>query len=70
MTSDKDCRQLINDRVKMYNIRKDQVIDAASRQDEWGIDPDQVVDFQALWGDATDNIRVCQGLGRRRPASC
>ena len=25
VTGDKDCRQLITDRVKVYNIRKDQV---------------------------------------------
>ena len=30
VTSDKDCRQLINDRVKMYNIRKNEIVDAAA----------------------------------------
>jgi DNA polymerase-1 len=56
VTSDKDCRQLITERVKMYNIRKDQVLDAAALQADWGIRPDQVVDFQALVGDAVDNV--------------
>ena len=31
-------------------------IDAAALQDDWGIRPDQVVDFQALVGDSVDNI--------------
>ena len=56
VTGDKDCRQLITDRVKVYNIRKDQVFDAAALQADWGIRPDQVVDFQALVGDSVDNV--------------
>ncbi|NIL97007.1 MAG: DNA polymerase I, partial [Planctomycetales bacterium] len=56
VTGDKDCRQLITDNVKIYNIRKDQVFDRAALEKEWGIRPEQVVDFQALVGDATDNV--------------
>jgi len=56
VTSDKDCRQLLSERVKMYNIRKDQVFDAAALEADWGIRPDQVVDFQALVGDSVDNV--------------
>ena len=52
VTGDKDCRQLITDRVKVYNIRKDQMFDAAALAADWGIRPDQVVDFQALVGDS------------------
>jgi len=56
VTSDKDCRQLITDRVKLYNIRKDQVFDRQALLDDWGITPRQVVDFQALVGDSVDNV--------------
>lgn len=56
VTSDKDCRQLITDRVKMYNIRKNQVFDRDALKAEWGISPRQVVDFQALVGDSIDNV--------------
>ncbi len=63
VTSDKDCRQLISERVKMYNIRKDQVFDAAALQADWGIRPDQVVDFQALVGDSVDNVPGIQLIG-------
>ena len=56
VTSDKDCRQLITDRVKMFNIRKGEVFDAAALQATWGIRPDQVVDFQSLVGDKVDNV--------------
>ncbi|MEM9659325.1 MAG: hypothetical protein AAF961_13290, partial [Planctomycetota bacterium] len=50
VTGDKDCRQLITEQVAIYNIRKDSVYDAAALRDDWGIAPDQVVDFQALVG--------------------
>ena len=56
VTSDKDCRQLISDRVKMFNIRKGEVFDAAALLATWGIRPDQVIDFQSLVGDKVDNI--------------
>ena len=56
VTADKDCRQLISDRVKVYNVRKNQVYDERSLAADWKIRPDQVVDFQALVGDPVDNV--------------
>lgn len=59
-TSDKDCRQLITERVKLYNARnkkwKNQVLDSAGLVEDWGIRPEQVVDYQTLVGDSVDNI--------------
>ncbi|MDZ4659894.1 MAG: DNA polymerase I [Bythopirellula sp.] len=56
VTGDKDCRQLITDRVSLLNIRKNEVYDANSLFADWGVRPDQVVDFQALVGDKVDNV--------------
>jgi DNA polymerase-1 len=56
VTSDKDCRQLITDRVKVYSIRKNEFMDRAKLAEDWGISPEQVVDFQALVGDSVDNV--------------
>jgi len=56
VTGDKDCRQLITDHVAVYNIRKDEVYKAAELKRDWGVRPDQVVDFQALVGDKVDNV--------------
>lgn len=56
VTNDKDARQLISDRVKVYNVRKDQVYDAEALKADWGIRPEQVVDFQSLVGDSVDNV--------------
>ncbi len=56
VTNDKDCRQLISDHCRLYNIRKGTYFDRQSLLEEWGIRPDQVVDFQALVGDPVDQI--------------
>jgi len=56
VTGDKDCRQLITDHVKIYNIRKDAVYGEKELEADWGIRPDQVVDFQSLVGDSVDNV--------------
>ncbi|WP_254507791.1 DNA polymerase I [Anatilimnocola floriformis] len=63
VTSDKDCRQLITDRVKMYSIRKNAPLDKEALLADWGIRPDQVVDFQALVGDKVDNVPGIAGIG-------
>src|SRR5690606_12015903 len=39
-----------------FNIRKNEVYDAEALMRDWGIRPDQVVDFQALVGDKVDNV--------------
>ncbi len=56
VTNDKDCWQLVNHSVRLYNIRKDAVLDSESLAKQWGIRPDQVVDFQALVGDPVDDV--------------
>jgi DNA polymerase-1 len=69
VTGDKDCRQLITDRVAVFNIRKNQVFDAAALRQEWGVGPDQVVDFQSLVGDKVDNIPGVPGIGPKTAQS-
>jgi DNA polymerase-1 len=56
VTGDKDARQLLSPQVAVYNIRKDQEYGAAELFGDWGIAPQQVVDFQALVGDKVDNV--------------
>jgi DNA polymerase I len=63
VSGDKDCRQLITDRVAVYNIRKDEVFDAAALERDWGIRPEQVVDFQSLVGDKVDNVPGVPTIG-------
>jgi DNA polymerase-1 len=56
VTGDKDCRQLLSERTRVYNIRKDELFGVENLRETWGIRPDQVVDFQALVGDAVDTV--------------
>jgi DNA polymerase-1 len=56
VTGDKDSRQLLSPLVAIYNIRKDLVYDEVALAADWGVRPEQVVDFQALVGDKVDNI--------------
>lgn len=68
-TSDKDCRQLVTEKVKMLNLRKDyEVLDAAGVLADWGVRPDQVVDFQALVGDSVDGVKGVAGVGPKTAA--
>lgn len=67
-TTDKDCRQLITDRVKIYNLRKHAVYDREALLKDWGIRPEQVVDFQTLVGDAVDNVPGVEGVGPKTAA--
>ena len=56
VTSDKDCRQLISAQVQIYHPRKSAIYAEPQLLTDWGIRPDQVVDFQTLIGDPTDNV--------------
>lgn len=56
VTNDKDARQLLGPRVKIYHVRKDLYLDEAGLRADWGVRPDQVIDFQALVGDSVDNV--------------
>ncbi|MBA3481345.1 MAG: DNA polymerase I, partial [Pirellulales bacterium] len=56
VSGDKDCRQLLTKQVAVYNIRKDEEYDAVALFGDWGVAPEQVVDFQSLVGDKVDNV--------------
>jgi DNA polymerase I len=56
VTSDKDARQLLSPTVRMLNCRKNTFFDGAALMEDWGVRPDQVVDFQSLVGDSVDNV--------------
>jgi DNA polymerase-1 len=67
-TADKDCRQLITDRVRIYNLRKHEEFGRAELLADWGVTPEQVVDLQALVGDSVDNVPGVQGIGLKTGA--
>src|SRR5262245_60956769 len=62
-SSDKDCRQLLSDRIKIFNLRKQEVFDRDSLAKDWGVAPEQVIDYQTLIGDSVDNVPGVPGIG-------
>jgi DNA polymerase I len=67
-TADKDARQLLNDHIRIFNLRKQEVLDAATLKTDWGVRPDQVVDLLALTGDTSDNVPGVPGIGLKTGA--
>jgi DNA polymerase-1 len=67
-TSDKDCRQLIADRVCLFNLRKKEVLDVEGLLRDWNIRPSQVIDLLVLVGDSVDNVPGVPGIGVKTAA--
>ena len=65
VTRDKDAKQLLSSRIRMFNTRDDSTFGPEDLQREWGVAPGQVVDVLALMGDASDNIPGVPGVGEK-----
>ena len=64
VSGDKDMMQLVNERVKVLNPQKDNlVLDPAKVTEVLGVPPEKVVDVMALRGDTIDNIPGAPGIG-------
>ncbi len=63
ITSDKDARQLLTDQIRILNLRDNKFIDAEALKNDWGITPEQVVDYLSLTGDSVDNVPGIPGIG-------
>jgi len=67
LTGDKDCYQLLNKNVKMLRgtkgVSEFVVIDPEWVKKELGVAVDEIPDYMALVGDASDNIPGAKGIG-------
>jgi len=64
VSGDKDMMQLVNERVRVLNPQKDNlVLDAAKVEEVLGVPPEKVIDVMALRGDTIDNIPGAPGIG-------
>ena len=68
-TADKDMRQAISDHACVYDLRRNRVLDRAFLESDWGVTPEQVIDYQAMVGDATDNVPGIPGIGPKTASS-
>ena len=62
-TEDKDMAQLVGEHIKLYSPRQERVIDVKDVVEKFGVAPQQITDYIALAGDASDNIPGVKGIG-------
>lgn len=67
-SSDKDLRQCLSGSVKILNLRKGEQLDSEGLVKDWGVRPEQVIDFQSLVGDSVDNVPGVPGVGPKTAA--
>ncbi len=69
-TSDKDMMQLVNDHIFLLHAHKDNLLVNAEKVKElFGVRPDQMLDYLAIVGDASDNIPGMEGFGPKTASS-
>jgi len=69
LSTDKMFLQLISGRVSVRDHFLQRDLDEAYVRGRFGVDPERLVDFLALAGDATNNIPGVPGVGPKRAAS-
>lgn len=69
VTGDMDLLQLVNKCVKVYTLRKGlsdtAIYDEAAIEARYGLTPGQMIDYKALRGDPSDNIKGVKGIGEK-----
>jgi DNA polymerase I len=69
VTGDLDTLQLVSEKTKVYTMRRglsDAVLyDRDKIVERYGLEPDQMIDYKGLRGDASDNIPGVKGIGEK-----
>ncbi len=65
VTGDKDCSQLLQEGVRIYDSGKGVFLDVAAFIEKKGLPPDKLTDLMGLWGDSSDNIPGVPGIGEK-----
>jgi DNA polymerase-1 len=69
-SSDKDLAQLVSPHIFMIHPHKENLlIDEAKVKEIFGVRPNQILDYLAIVGDASDNIPGMEGFGPKTAAS-
>lgn len=63
VSGDKDFAQLVRPGVSLYDTMKDVRMDVEGVKAKFGVRPDQMIDYQALVGDSSDNVPGVRGIG-------
>ncbi|MDF2549202.1 MAG: polymerase [Chlamydiales bacterium] len=62
-SADKDLCQLVEEKVMLLQPNKERLLGRAEVYEDYGVFPEQIVDYLALIGDASDNIPGVAGIG-------
>ena len=62
-TGDKDFAQLVDEQVTLVNTMSNETLDVEGVKRKFGVPPDKFLDYQALIGDAIDNIPGVDKVG-------
>ena len=68
VSSDKDLMQLYRKDVRIFDPMKNKFISNEDVKNKFGVDPDKVIDVQALAGDSSDNVPGVPGIGVKTAA--
>ena len=68
VSSDKDLMQLFKNKVRIFDPMKNKFISEEDVQNKFGVDPNKVIDVQALAGDSSDNVPGVPGIGVKTAA--
>src|SRR5579885_2873341 len=69
-SGDKDLCQLISDHIFVINAHKENLlVDRPKVKELFGVSAEQIVDYLAMIGDASDNIPGLEGFGPKTAAS-
>ena len=63
VAKDKDLEQVLSDRVTLFDAHTDTELTVEGLFEKKGITPQQVIDYQTLIGDSTDNVPGVKGIG-------
>lgn len=68
VSADKDLMQLIRPGVEYFDPMKDKFFTPEDVKAKFGVEPERVIDVQALAGDSTDNVPGVPGIGLKTAA--
>ena len=68
VSADKDLMQLVKPGVRLYDPMKSKVLGKKEVKEKFGVEPNKVIDVQALAGDSSDNVPGVPGIGIKTAA--
>ena len=68
VSSDKDLMQMVDEKTDMFDTMKNVRTDPAGVVAKFGVEPDKVIEVQALAGDSADNVPGVPGIGIKTAA--